>query len=131
MLDAALADGRAAHEALMVDACTITRAAPSVLNRTTSALTPGAVAVLYSGRCRVKPQRVPRTEHAAERLEVAARYELALPFGVLPPSELRVADTVTLTASGDPRLIGQAMAVMAIDFGSTATAWRITIEDIT
>jgi hypothetical protein len=126
-----IAAGRIAHQQLMVDACTITRANAPTLNRTTSVLTPGASTTLYSGPCRVKPQRVPRSEEAGERLEVVARYELALPFDAVPASELRVGDTVTITASGDPRLTGQRMAVMAIDFGSTATAWRITIEDIT
>jgi|SRR5690242_4482931 len=126
-----LAAGRLAHQQLMVDACTITRAASPTLDRTTSVLTPGASTTLYSGPCRVKPQRVPRNEEAGERLEVLARYELALPFSAVPASELRVGDAVTITASGDPRLVGQVMAVMAIDFGSTATAWRITIENIT
>jgi hypothetical protein len=126
-----LAAGRLAHQQLMVDACTITRLAAPTLNRTTSVLTPGAGTSLYSGACRVKPQRVPRNEQAGERLEVVARYELALPFSALPAGALQVGDRVTITASGDPRLIGQRMAVMAIDFSSTATAWRITIEDTT
>lgn len=126
-----IAAGRIAHQQLMVDECTITRAGPSTLDRATSVLTPGAATTLYSGPCRVKPQRVPRSEEAGERLEVVARYELALPFDAVPASELRVGDTVTIIASGDPRLVQQRMAVMAIDYGSTATAWRITIEDIT
>jgi hypothetical protein len=126
-----IAAGRLAHQQLMVDACTISRPGAATLNRATSQLTPGAATQLYAGPCRVKPQRVPRNEHAGERLEVVARYELALPFSAVPPSELRVADLVTITASGDPRLVGQVMTVLAIDFGSTATAWRITIEDIT
>lgn len=126
-----IAAGRIAHQQLMVDACTITRPGTPVLNRTTSHLTPGTPTTLYSGPCRVKPQRVPRNEEAGERLEVVARYELALPFASVPAAELRVGDAVTITASGDPRLVGQVMAVMAIDFGSTATAWRITIQDVT
>lgn len=126
-----IAAGRLAHQQLMVDACTITRPGTPTLNRATSQLSPGPATLLYSGPCRVKPQRVPHNERAGERLEVVARYELALPFSALPASALQVGDTVTITASGDPRLVGQVMAVMAIDFGSTATAWRITIEDIT
>lgn len=126
-----IAAGRRAHQELMVDACTITRPGAATLNRTTSVLTPGAATSLYAGPCRVKPQRVPRTQQAGERLEVVARYELALPFAAVPPRELQVGDQVTITASGDQRLVGQRMAVMAIDFGSTATAWRITIQDVT
>ena len=126
-----LAAGRLAHQQLMVDSCTITRAGTPTLNRSTSVLTPGTATTLYSGPCRLKPQRVPRNEEAGERLTVVARYELALPFGSLATDSLRVGDTVILTASGDTRLVNQTFAVMAVDFGSTATAWRITVEAAT
>jgi hypothetical protein len=129
-LDQVLAAGRAAHQQLlMVDACTITRAGAPTLNRVTSALTPGAVTTLYSGPCRLKTQRLPHDRHAYERITVTARYEVALPFGATTAAQLQVGDTLTITASGDARLIGRAMSVMAVDFGSTATAWRLTVED--
>jgi hypothetical protein len=115
----------------MVDTCTITRPGAPTLDRTTSQLTPGPATTLYSGACRVKPQRVPRDKHAYERLTVTARYEVALPFGAQPAQPLHVGDQLTVTASGDARLVGQVMAVMAIDYGSTATAWRLTVEGIT
>ena len=126
-----LAAGRLAHQELMVDACTITRASAPLLNRTTSQLTPGAAVTLYAGPCRVKAQRVPRDKQAGERLTVTARYEVALPFAAIATDALRVGDIVAFTASGDARLIGQTMPVMAVDYGSTATAWRITVEGIT
>jgi hypothetical protein len=126
-----LAAGRAAHDQLLVDTCTISRADASTLNRATSVLTPGAATVLYSGPCRLKPQRVPRDEDAGERLTVVARYELALPFASLATDSLQVGDTVTITASGDTRLVDQPFAVMAVDFSSTATAWRITVQAAT
>jgi len=126
-----LAAGRLAHEQLMVDSCTISRPGTPTLNRTTSVLTPGTSTVLYSGACRLKTQRVPRNQEAGERLTVVARYELALPFASLATDDLQVGDTVTITASGDTRLVNQLFAVMAVDFSSTATAWRITVEGIT
>ncbi|MFF7191771.1 DUF6093 family protein [Streptomyces sp. NPDC008222] len=126
-----LAAGRLAHQQLMVDSCTITRAATPTLNRATGVLTPGTPTVLYSGSCRLKAQRVPRNEEAGERLAVVARYEVALPFASLATDSLQVGDTVTITASGDTRLVNQLFAVMAVDFGSTATAWRITVEGVT
>lgn len=126
-----LAAGRAAHNQLLVDTCTISRPGVSTLNRTTSVLTPGAPTVLYSGACRLKPQRVPRNEEAGERLTVVARYEVALPFASLATDSLQTGDTVTITASGDTRLVGEVFAVMAVDFSSTATAWRITVEAAT
>jgi hypothetical protein len=126
-----LAAGRLAHEQLMNDACTITRAGAATLNRGTSVLTPGSTTTLYSGPCRVKPQRVPRNEQASERLTVVARYEVALPFSSVATDDLQVGDTVTITASGDTRLVGQKFAVMAVDFGSHSTAWRLTVEGAT
>lgn len=126
-----LAAGRAAHDQLLVDTCTISRPGAPTLDRSTSVLTPGPATVLYSGPCRLKPQRVPRNEEAGERLVVAARYELALPFAALASDDLQVGDAVTITASGDTRLVDQPFAVMAVDFSSTATAWRITVEGTT
>lgn len=126
-----LAAGRLAHEQLMNDACTITRPGTPALNRTTSVLTPGAPVTLYAGACRVKPQRVPRNEEAGERLTVVARYEVALPFSAVASDDLQVGDTVTITQSGDTRLVGQKFAVMAVDFGSHSTAWRLTVEGVT
>lgn len=126
-----LAAGRLAHQQLMVDSCTITRAGEPTLDRATSMLTPSTSMTLYSGACRLKPQRVPRNEEAGERLAVVARYEVALPFASLATDDLRVGDTVTITASGDTRLVDQTFSVLAVDFGSTATAWRITVEGVT
>lgn len=130
-LDALLAAGRAAHQTIMVDTCRITRATTETLNRATSVRTQGAPTELYAGACRVKAQRVPRNEQAGERLTVVARYEVALPFGALAVDDLQVGDTVTVTASGDARLVGKDFAVMAVDFGSTTTAWRLSVEGIT
>lgn len=129
VLDAALTDGRSAHEGLMVDACTIARSTAATLDRTTGNLTPGTPTPLYAGPCRIKPQRTPAPTEAGEKRAVVARYELALPFGAVPSQPLHLADVVTMTASADPRLVGQVMTVMAVDYSSTATAWRLTLED--
>lgn len=130
-LTALLRDGRAAHDGLMVDVCTISRPGAPVLDRTTSTLTPGPATTLYSGACRVKAQRMPRPAEAGEELVVVARYEVALPFDAEPTSPLRVGDVIVVVASADQRLIGQELAVLAVDFGSTATAWRISAQDVT
>lgn len=128
-LDGLLAQGRLAHEELMIDACTISRPGAPTLDRATSVLTPGAETTLYSGKCRIKAQRTPAPTEAGEKRAVIARYELDLPFGAIPAEPIQLADVVTLTGSADPRLAGQVMTVMAIDYGSTATAWRLTLED--
>lgn len=133
ILDGALASGRAAHQALMVDGCRIFRPGEPVLDRATSELIPGPDTDLYTGACRLKSQRMPRPAEAGEELQMLARYELALPFAATLPTgqELRVGDQVSMTASADARLVGQRLTVMAVDFGSTATAWRLTVQDLT
>lgn len=127
-LDSILAAGRLAHQRIMVDACTISRPGIPTLNRSTSVNTPGAATLLYSGACRLKAQRIPRNQQAGERLTVVARYELALPFASLAVDDLVVSDEVVITASGDTRLVNQPFTVLAVDFGSTVTAWRIMVE---
>lgn len=130
VLDGALVDGRTEHQHLMIDSCTISRPGEPTLDRATSALTPGSETTLYSGQCRLKAQRIPRDVEVGEELQAVARYELALPFDAVPTGPLRLGDVVTMTASGDARLIGQVLRVMAIDYGSTATAWRITVQNL-
>jgi hypothetical protein len=130
-LEEALAAGRVAHEELMIDACVIARPGTPLLNRATSELTPGSPTTLYEGKCRLKPGRAPRSADAGEELVSVGRYELALPFSAVPAEELRVGDEVTMTASADARLVGQKLHVMAVDFGSTATAWRLIVQDVT
>lgn len=126
-----IAAGRDAHLGLMTDACTITRDGTATLDRTTSALTPGPVTTLYAGACRVKSQRLPRDRQAGERLTVAERYDVMLPFKAVAAGVLQVGDILTVTASDDVRLVGQALAVRAIDFGSLTTSWRLSVEDFT
>ncbi|MEV7599867.1 DUF6093 family protein [Kitasatospora sp. NPDC089797] len=128
-LDQVLGAGRAAHQQLMLDTCTITRSGAPVLDRNTSALTPGPATTLYAGPCRLKTQRLPRDRRAGERLAVTARYEVALPYGATTAARLQIGDTLTITSSGDTRLVGRALSIMAVDYGSTATAWRLTVED--
>lgn len=130
ILAAALDDGRAAHQGLMIDTCTITRPGTPTTNRATSVQTPGASTTLYAGKCRLKAQRIPKDAEVGERLQAVARYELALPFDAVPTAPLRRGDVITMTESGDPRLVGQTLTVTAIDYGSTATAWRISVQNL-
>jgi hypothetical protein len=62
---------------------------------------------------------------------VAERYDVMLPFDAVAVGVLQVGDILTVTASDDVRLIGQALAVRAIDFGSLTTCWRLSTEDFT
>lgn len=129
-LDRLIAAGRAAHQSLLIDQCTISRPGTPTLDRATSVETPGIPTTLYAGVCRLQAQRIPRDVEFGEQLQAVARYQLDLPFDAVPAGALREGDTVTMTASGDARLIGQTLHVMAIDYGSTATVWRITVQNL-
>jgi hypothetical protein len=112
----------------MVDVCRITRPGTPVLDRSTGQVTTPET-VLYEGPCRLQPQRTPSPAEAGEQAQVIARYIVSLPFDATPAAPLEVADLLTVTASGDPRAVGVAMPVMTVDYGSTATAWRLTVQD--
>ncbi|MGR7002809.1 DUF6093 family protein [Yinghuangia aomiensis] len=128
-LDTALARGRAAHEALMVDAGRLIRPGPAALDRATGQMVPGPETVLYDGRARVKPQpAVGRDVTAGERLQILREYEIALPWSALPPDAVRLGDVWETTASPDARLVGQRLVVKTAQNSATATAWRITGE---
>jgi hypothetical protein len=103
----ALARGRVAAEALMVDACTIVR-------KSSESASGGMVSVtttpVYSGKCRIQVKQEPgggRT--VGEAYLIVQRLELQLP---ITAAELAEGDLVTMTASAlDPQLVGKTYAV--------------------
>lgn len=132
-LQGLLAQGRAAHEALMADTIRIHRPGPSTFDQTTGTDTPGSDLVLYQGAARVKPTGLVRgTQAEIAEQEVRLRdFEIAVPWSTtVPPGEvIRPGDQVEVTASPDPRLTGATLWVTGRQFSATATAWRIYAED--
>lgn len=125
---AALAAGRAAHDRLMSDTCTITR--PDIepsWDPVTGTYTEVEPTELYSGLCRVKP--VSRTSEAdvGARDVLVARYDVALPHGTAV--QIDIGDTLTVTASSDTWLIDRPLVVSAVELGSARTARRLTVDD--
>lgn len=119
-----LALGRAAAQAGMTDACTITRV---------TATRPTTVEVtVYSGACRVQEIfGFARETNPSPDQQRLARYRV-LQLPVATSEDVRVGDLVTITtAVNDPDLVGVAMIVRDQSAKSEATARRIGIEEIT
>lgn len=131
--DAALAQGRAAAERRMRDTVRIYTQAEDVFDRATGNTVPGAQAVLYVGRARVKPvaQSAGEDTQAGEREVVLREIEVSLPWSTVLPGSTRLLPgaRVEVTASDDPRMVGAILWATGGQFSSQATAWRISAED--
>jgi hypothetical protein len=126
--DAAVLAGRVEAEALMVDACTITRVTGlGSINETTLAYTP-TTSTIYTGKCRVKPR-----DNADRVVQYGQEAASFWPFLVsLPMSTTTVDldDLVTITASAlDASLIGKVLRVREVLAGSHLTARRLSCEE--
>lgn len=121
--ETALARGRAAALALMVDACTITRVTGRSTNTTSGVVTP-TVATLYTGQCRVQQQQAQATvEDVGEDQALLLRLEVQLPASV---TGLLVGDRITITASAnDADLPGRVFLVRDLAHASHKTSRRV------
>lgn len=121
--------GRAAAEALMVDACTITRVTPgTVFNETTGQYddTPPPTTV-YTGKCRVKPRdNADRVVQYGQEAVSLWPYIVSIPMA---ESGVELDDIVTVTASAlDTALVGAGFRVRQVLAGSHLTARRLGCE---
>lgn len=132
-VDDLLAQGRAAHEALMQDEVRIWRPGQDVFDRATGTTTPGTPLELYAGPARVKPfgRGASTGVQAGEREVVMREYVVSLPFSaVLPAGQMVLAgDQIEVAASADGRMQARTLWVTAQQLNSQATAWRIGAED--
>lgn len=126
----AVQEGRAAAEALMVDACTIVRVAgePGPMDPDTGLPTPAPTTQIYAGRCRVQtyePQE--STPDSGGHTYSVQRYAVHVPVG----TNAAVDDIVTITAAAmDPDLAGRHYIVTALLHKTFATAHRLAVDEI-
>ena len=133
-LEAALAAGRAAAEELMRETITITRPGVPVFDWDTGTETPGPVTTIYptagAGRARVKPEKSEgREAEAGEQLVVLRRFTVSLPWSAPMPVRPKPGDVGDVSTSPDARMVGLRLWVTGVEYSSTATAWRISMED--
>ncbi len=113
----------------MIDTCTITRpgAGAGTFNPATGETAPAARATVYTGRCSVTPRdSVGQEQPAAGQMITEAMVDVAIPYGV---TAVEVDDTVTVTASLDPDLIGRELVVRSVRAYTSATARRLVCTD--
>lgn len=122
--------GRRAAEALMTDACTITRQslADPVLNTTTGELV-DEPSVLYTGKCRVKPVPSNRTGGELVGETVVARQAaiISIPYA---EGDMNEGDRIEVTDSPDTQLAGQHFLIKSIQVGTHATARRFICDTL-
>lgn len=125
----ALARGRVAAEAGMVDACTIRRVPSDVTDDFSGVITP-TYTQIYAGKCRLKQvAALPETHEAGEDYVVLSRLQLQIPVSV---TGVQVGDEVTITASvNDPGLAGKVLLIRGIAEGSEITARRFEVTERT
>jgi len=114
-----VASGRSAALAVMLDACTVTRATRGPLDTGTGTY-PSTPATVHTGPCRVKTAG-PRETAAAGGQQQLRRHILVLPFG---STALAAGDVVTVTgaAAGTYTVVDRSP-------GTTATADRYEVEE--
>lgn len=125
----ALARGRAAAEALMVDTCTIRRRSNPVTS-TVDATVTWTTTTVYSGKCRFQQQASrAREEDEGEAYVRMLRLELYLPMAV---TGIRTIDEVTCDTSAlDPDLSGRVFLIQELAHKTHATARRMRLEERT
>ncbi|MER7155033.1 DUF6093 family protein [Streptomyces lydicus] len=132
-LDGLLAAGRAAAAELMRETVTIrAAAAEGGFDWESGTESPGTGAVLYTGQARVKAVARSRGEEvdAGEHNVTLREYTISVPWGsAAPPERVVPGATVDVDESPDARLVGLRLWVTGVEYGSTATAWRISAED--
>ncbi|MEU4399777.1 DUF6093 family protein [Micromonospora orduensis] len=126
---AVLVRGRAAAEALMVDACVIRRDAGTTYDPDTGYPTESTSEV-YVGKCRVQQQSASAGDRdVGEAALLLLRLEVQLPMSVVG---VRVDDVVEVTASvHDPDLPGRRFRVRELAHKTHATARRLGVEEVT
>ncbi len=118
-----IARGRAAHQRLMVDTCTITRAGAGTMNTTTGAITASS-STIYTGKCRLRGDSAAgvgvRESDTGEARQATVRYALLLPYG--SDASVLVGD---LVAIGSRNLV-----VLGRIKGSSTTAASLLVEEV-
>lgn len=130
MLDAVLAQGRAAAEALMVDECVVEAVTGSTTDLETGEVV-DTVEQVYAGRCRVQQAVSSASDQRAGEADVLMLARV-LQLPVLASAGVRAGQRVRLTACRhDPDLIDRLFVVRAEFAKSHATARRLGIEEAT
>lgn len=127
--EAAVLAGRREAEALMIDACTVTRPGDPITDPETGDVTPSSTPV-YTGPCKVQ-QTISQASNPSAGGHQFTVQDSRVDFPV-SAGPLAVDDVVTVTASVlDPQLVGSVFRVVELFHKSMATAQRTRVEQAT
>lgn len=139
MLTQAEIDGmRSTSASALPDTCTITRpSGEPTLNDTTGDLDPAGTTTIYVGACRVRQRGSQEQDTQVGDLhETLGDYVGTLPASATDdrvtsgdPNDLQVDDTLTVTRSTDPAMVGRPFAIVHNGAGSWQIDRRIGLED--
>ena len=126
--EAAVLAGRREAEALMVDACTVTRPGGPVTDPDTGNVTPSMTPV-YAGPCKVQ-QTISQASNPEAGGHAFTVQDSRVDFPV-SAGPLLVDDVVTVTSSVlDPQLVGRVFRVIELFHKSFATAQRTRVSEM-
>jgi hypothetical protein len=130
-LDALLAAGRAAASGLQRERIRLWLPGPGVFNRDTGTTTPEVAADYYTGLARVKASSASTGQEveAGEKTVTLRDFVVSLPWDADVSGRPVVGALVDVLASPEARMVGLRLWVTDVEFGSTATAWRLRAED--
>lgn len=120
-----LARGRARHQLLMIDACTVSRPGTKVYDAAADTYDIPLTTV-YTGACRIVVWRGNEVE-AADVEQNVTRYKVDLPLVPATPL-LRRRDVLTVTASQNQQLVGAVITITEVQLDTTATSLRLIGE---
>lgn len=128
-MNALVGRAQAAAERIMVDACDVTRGTgEGYWDDATGQWVEGTPATVWSGPCRVRSAAGQRDVEAGEQEIGVTRWEVHVP--VEGTGGITRGDTVTVTASGDPGLMGAVFTVSGPAGGSMVSARRLPVERV-
>lgn len=128
-----LARGRAAAEALMVDACTVVRQGAPNTNPDTGAVSYPGAATVYSGKCRFQSTSSAGPATASPQELGGAGVLVSTPVLQLPVAVTTVQpdDLVTCTASAhDPGLVGKTWRARPNPRGTHKTKTAVGLVEV-
>lgn len=109
----------------LVDTCTVTSPAATAFDPD-DGYSDATGATVYTGPCRVARPSGPQQVEAGEDTVTLGRFDVTLPWDTVA---LEVNQLVTVTASGDPFLIGRVLRVIDVQGMSDAPYRRLVCED--
>ena len=118
--------GRAAAEALMIDACTVRRPTGTVTDPVTGNVTPSSTLV-YDGKCKVQSTQAQASNPVAGGHAFTVEdLEWQAPIGTGP---FKVDDVITHTAAPlDAHLVGTVYRITSLARKTAKTAQRFRVE---